>query len=414
MARAGLGFLAGADAAGLPAAVQAELLGGLERAEAMTAAARASVLAAFTAGHGHHADAAYSARSWLYHRVRVTRGAAAGYVAWARRADRHGPVVAAMAEDGWLSEPWARTICQWTDKLPEECRDPADEILLAAARAGVGLAGLAEIFAEILARAVPADPDEDGRRFGDRSVRLDTTLDGAGVLGGDLTPECAAFVGAVLDALAAPAGAGDDRTREQRYHDGLAEAMRRLLAAGLLPERAGQPVKALALMSLADLRAMDAGSGFEDAWTERVRGQWAAARASAAEGGGTGGAWLDGDSARAMACDASITPVVTGQAAPGILEDLVALCVQLAGHGRHCTGSRPDGGDPAGGDPGSTTHPGTGHNGHPGAGHDGSGPPGTANSPGPTNDSPADDGSASLPTLPMTAAAVTAAAATAA
>jgi hypothetical protein len=30
----------------------------------------------------------------------------------------------------------------------------------------------------------------------------------------------------VLDALGAPAGKDDDRTREQRYHDALAEAIR--------------------------------------------------------------------------------------------------------------------------------------------------------------------------------------------
>jgi hypothetical protein len=35
-------------------------------------------------------------------------------------------------------------------------------------------------------------------------------------------------VGAVLDALSAPAGAEDDRTKGQRYHDALAEAMRQL------------------------------------------------------------------------------------------------------------------------------------------------------------------------------------------
>ena len=342
MARAALRYLAGVEATEVPVPVQAEVLVGLEQAEAMGTAARASFLAAFSAGQGPHSDAAYSARSWMYHRARVTRAAAGGRVAWAKRLDRHGPVIAAMADGGWLSESWARTLCQWTDRLPDDCQAPADEILLAAARAGVDLAGLAEIYAEILARAVPPDPDGDRRRFGDRSVRLETTFDGAGVLGGDLTPECSAFVGAVLDALSVPEGAADDRTKEQRYHDGLMEAMRRLLASGLLPERAGQPVKALALMSLADLRAMDTGSRFQDAWTERVRGQWAAARASAAEGGGTGGAWLDGDSARAMACDASITPVVTGQAAPGILDNLVALCVQLAGHGRHCTGPPPD------------------------------------------------------------------------
>ena len=56
------------------------------------------------------------------------------------------------------------------------------------------------------------------------------------MLHGDLTAECAAAVAAVLDALAAPAGAGDDRSRGQRYHDALAEAMGRLTASGMLPE----------------------------------------------------------------------------------------------------------------------------------------------------------------------------------
>jgi hypothetical protein len=54
-------------------------------------------------------------------------------------------------------------------------------------------------------------------------VKLATTIGGAGVVHGDLTAECAA---AVLDALSAPAGKEDDRTKGQRYHDALAEAMR--------------------------------------------------------------------------------------------------------------------------------------------------------------------------------------------
>ena len=48
---------------------------------------------------------------------------------------------------------------------------------------------------------------------------METTFDGAGVITGDLTPECAAVVTAVLESLAAPAGAEDTRTKEQRYHD---------------------------------------------------------------------------------------------------------------------------------------------------------------------------------------------------
>ena len=52
MVRAGLGFLATADAAQLPAVTQAECLRELERYAAVLTAARASVLAGFTAGQG--------------------------------------------------------------------------------------------------------------------------------------------------------------------------------------------------------------------------------------------------------------------------------------------------------------------------------------------------------------------------
>ena len=157
-------------------------------------------------------------------------------------------------------------------------------------------------------------------------MRLETTFGGAGVMSGDLTPECAAVVTAVLDALSAPRGAEDDRTHGQRYHDALEDAMRRLVAAGLLPERAGQPVKVWAHVSLADLIELDAESALQEEWTARVRGQWAAHRAAASAGGSDGSAWLDGDDAEAFACDASVTPVVPATVNPGVLEDLVRLC----------------------------------------------------------------------------------------
>ena len=56
-------------------------------------------------------------------------------------------------------------------------------------------------------------------------MRVETTFAGVGVISGDLTPECAAVVTAVLEALSVPMGTEDTRTREQRYHDGLQEAM---------------------------------------------------------------------------------------------------------------------------------------------------------------------------------------------
>src|SRR5580704_14240009 len=151
-------------------------------------------------------------------------------------------------------------------------------------------------------------------------------------------------------------GAEHTRTREQRYHDGLQEAMRRLVASGLLPERAGQPVKMWAHVSLAELRALDDGSVLETQWVTEMRIRWSARRAEAADGtGGDGGAWLDGDAARALVCDAAITPVVTGDVNPGVLDDLVALCLQLTGHGPRCHPQ--PGADPAG-QPAPASNPG--------------------------------------------------------
>ena len=90
MVRAGLAYLAAADAAQLPAATQAECLRELEQVGAVLTAARAFVLAGFTAGHGYAGDADYSARSWLIHHTHITprcRGRAYRL----GQADRHPP-----------------------------------------------------------------------------------------------------------------------------------------------------------------------------------------------------------------------------------------------------------------------------------------------------------------------------------
>ena len=228
MLRAAMGYLNAADATAMAAETQARCLQALEQVTAMGIAARTSILAAFTSAQGYCADADYSPRAWLVNRTRVTGAAAVGYTAWVGRAAGH-PQVAAVLAAGEMSESYARAICGWTGKLPADCRADADAILVAAAAAGMDLRDLTALAAEIYARSLPGAPDRDeDEGFEDRSVRLETTFEGAGVLGGDLTPECAAVVGAVLDALSAPAGAEDTRSRAQRYHDALQEAMRQL------------------------------------------------------------------------------------------------------------------------------------------------------------------------------------------
>jgi hypothetical protein len=291
-----LDHLNAADAASLPGTVQADVLRGLERAEAKHTAARARVLAAFAGQAAYEDDGLGSERTWLKWQTRVTAAAASGAVGWVRRLDAHPAIADALAA-GDLSPSWAKQVCAWTDRLPVGKQGDADEILAAAARAGVDLAGLGGLAQEMYERS-HADRDRevpDG--FSDRAVWLDTTLGGAGRLTGDLTSGCSAALDAVLEALGKRAGPEDLRTAAQRRHDALEEACRRLIASGMLPGRAGAAAPVYLHMTLAQLRNLPGASAAEAAW--------AAARASQP-------GWLAKPAAEAAACDATLAPVVTG------------------------------------------------------------------------------------------------------
>ncbi len=265
-------------------------------------------------------------------RTRITRGAAAGAMGWMRRLSAHPAVAAALAA-GELSGSWARAVCAWTDLLPAECRADADAILLGRRRRtapiwrGSGGAGRGDAAADRPARTRDGD---DG--FTGRSVQLDVTFGQAGKLDGDLTPQCTAALSAVLDALGKRAGPEDLRTAGQRRHDALEEACRRLIAAGCLPDRAGQPTQIQVHMTLDQLRGL-ARPGAEAAW--------AAAWPPAAPGAD---------------CDASIVPVVTGHLNHQLLDQLAAALLRRpARHHRRPPQRQP--GQPAG-QPGPGGHPG--------------------------------------------------------
>jgi hypothetical protein len=79
------------------------------------------VLDAFAVQGGFEDDGHGTARTWLRWQTRITAGAAAAAVAWARRLAAH-PVITAALAAGQLSPSWARHICEWTDRLPEAPR----------------------------------------------------------------------------------------------------------------------------------------------------------------------------------------------------------------------------------------------------------------------------------------------------
>ena len=304
MLDASLDHLASADWPSLGSQAHGEMLARLQQAQAKLTAVNAAVLAAFTAAAGYEPDGHGSAMQWLINRTGISKGAARGAVGWEKRLRRHGLIAEAMAA-GQVSESWAKEIASWTDPLPDDKRDEADQILLDAAASGLPMGDL-EVLAQTISETYKAqhpdpddgngdDGDEDG--FADRSLRLGTTFGGAGKLSGDLTAGCAAALQAIFDSLGKHLGPEDDRTVEQRQHDALDEALRRLIKAGLLPESAGMDTLAQVLISFRDLRAMPGASELEAAWITARAGQ---------------PGWLTGTGAEAAACDAKIIPVVTG------------------------------------------------------------------------------------------------------
>ena len=393
----GMRVLAGMDPAGLPPAVLSQALRALERHDAAEAAVRGKLLAAHDAQGGPAGDGQRTTKAWLVHTSGVTRRQAAEHLAVQRIAEDHPALHAALAEGAVITKSVALDVAKWTAKIPGEYRGQAEDILVAAARAGADLRALAVICAEIRARLAP--PDRDGPDPDlDRGVSLHTTMDGAGVLRGDLSPHCSAMVQAVLDALSVPEPGGDCRTLRQRYHDGLAEAMRRLLSSDLLPKRAGQPVKGLVHIYFAELRDRDGDGALQDKWIAVYRARWAGQRAGAAVSTGDGGAWLEGDAARAAAAEAILIPVVTGDIDVTAIEDLITACVEYHRIREHAAGQ--DHG-PDAQDSGTAAQPGhtaaqPGHTaaqpGHTGAqpGHTGAQPGHITAQPGDTADQPGD------------------------
>jgi hypothetical protein len=241
------------------------------------------------------------------------------------------PQLAGALAAAAISESWARQICEWSDRLPPDARPDADQIFLGAAAAGLDLAGLSVLAEQMYAQT--CGPDQDGNdEFTERSLRLDLHWRGHGRLTGQLTPECAAALSAVLDSLGKRTGPEDDRTRDQRDHDALEEGCRRLVAGGL-PDSAGQPTHIQLHMTLSQLGDL-ARTGPGGPIGPRAADAWLSASGAAA---GTPG-WLSGSAAAAYACDAAISPVVTGAVDRDALDQLIAQLMTARPAGCRCGG----------------------------------------------------------------------------
>jgi len=310
-------YLSSFDAAALSPAAQGEALIALEAIFSKLAVARAEVLCRFDAQDGHDADGYASSSAWLAAMARLSKRDAKAAVRQMRGGAAH-PLLARGIAAGELSHSWAREIVEWLKKLPEELRAGTEEVLAEAASAGASLEDLATIVAAALAQWEADHPDADDEGgFRDRFVQVETTFAGAGVIRGDLTPECAAAVTAVLEALGKKAGPEDERTQAERFHDALQLACELLLRARLVPDRAGADTQVIANISLRDLRDMPGASALEDVWVRALLGE---------------GGYLTGKDAEAASCDAMIVPLVVGALDPAVLDQMIDLVLGAFGH----------------------------------------------------------------------------------
>jgi uncharacterized protein DUF222 len=327
-------YLAEADAAQRPAAATADILRTLEKLNSAEAAVRGRLLWYFDLDRGYEADGYGGIGNWVRYGTRVTKGQKDAHIALMKARDAHRPFEQAML-DGHLTASVARRVGAVTGKIDDDgIRACVDEMIVTAAMCGSGEHDLMVIAGAAVERFAPPDPDQPVK---DRDLSLETTFEGAGVLRGDLTPECAAMLGAVLTRLALKQGTADDRSKGQRQHDALQEMARRLLGSDLLPKQGGHAVMANVHMWLGDLLDLDDGSVLARAWTERYAARWAAKRIEAAEGRGDGGAWIAGPAAGDVACDAVLFPVVWGDPDLDAAEDLLRIAVELDGclHSHH-------------------------------------------------------------------------------
>jgi hypothetical protein len=340
MTRAGLDYLNGRAGTDLDGSSCGEVLQLLGEIQSKTAAAHATVLSRFDAAGAHCADGYATSAAWLYAMARMSRSDAKAAVRQMRALGKHPSLEQALAA-GEISASWAGQVLAWvTDrKLPVQLRHDAEavagiiEILVRAAVAGASLEDLRALLARVVAVWQAGHPDADNDRFEDRYVHTGSTFDGAGTVRGDLTPECAAAVRAVLEALGKKAGPEDTRSEGQRFHDALQLGCELLIRAKMVPDRAGADTHVAVHIPFGQVRLHPEARAQEEAW---LRG-----------GVGEPGC-LTGKDAEAAACDAVTVPVVTGHADMTVIDKIIALA--LAAAGITLDGADPAAADSAAGD----------------------------------------------------------------
>jgi uncharacterized protein DUF222/HNH endonuclease len=286
-------------------------VGELERATRVLEAERARAIAEIEARRAFAADGFLSAAAWLRHRLGIPASVAGQQVRLAR-ALPHMPRTRAALGDGAIPVAAAAMLALAHDEDPEAFARCEDALVHAAGTLPVPDLRRAIEHWRLLADVANAD-EAARRRFERRGVFVSTAIDGMVRLDGDLDPETGQTVitaiRAMVDATARGADA-DDRRPAQRRADALGEICRRYLDSADRPVVAGERPHLTVTVDLATLGSARGNADLDDGNT------------------------IMGESARRMACDASVARVITrGRSQPldvGRLTSVVPAALRRA------------------------------------------------------------------------------------
>ena len=229
-----------------------------------------------------------SCTEWLQEVLHVTGNTAYSQVRTARALDQLPRAYDALRH-GRISGQHASVICRAMESLHETRLDPGEtEDTLVTAASHLDPKELHRTWLQLRYRAdqeagLVAEEAQHKRRW----LRLQQKWSGTFELAGELDPECGVMLRTALHGVLGRRSAGDDRTSDQRRHDGLKELVKRRLDSGELPERGGQKPHLLVVADVSTLR-LEPGS-------KLAQLDW--------------GPLVTGETARKHGCDAAITPV---------------------------------------------------------------------------------------------------------
>jgi hypothetical protein len=231
-------------------------------------------------------------RSWLIEDQRLSPKEASRRMALARDLPAHPQTRTALL-DAEISHAHAEVITGCMRTLPADWREIAEPELIDAARQ-VDPTSLGRLCRELRIRS-GADEDAEAaaiRMHESRWARTSTTFDGMLHVEAMLDPEAGATLLAALAPLLVPAGDIDERSAPQRRADALTELAQHTLAHAPIPDHNGERPTVTVTISYDELR-------------EQIRaGMLSHANANQTP--------ISPETARRIACDAKILPVVLG------------------------------------------------------------------------------------------------------